>query len=86
MEQKFIDKIGWAASFMASAMYFSYIDQIRLNIAGQKGSSVLPMITVVNCAVWLIYGVVKERKDWPIIICNLFGIVIAAITSVTALI
>ncbi len=86
MEQKNIDKIGWIASLMASAMYLSYIDQIRLNVAGQKGSFLLPIISVINCAAWIIYGAAKERKDWPIIICNILGAVITAVTAATALI
>ena len=43
MDEKFVNKIGWFAAVMAISMYFSYIDQIILNVSGQKGSIILPM-------------------------------------------
>ncbi|HBU07499.1 MAG TPA: hypothetical protein DEB09_05460 [Candidatus Magasanikbacteria bacterium] len=86
MNQKITDKIGWFASFMAVAMYFSYIDQIRLNLAGQPGSIVLPIITTINCTAWTLYGVLKTKKDWPIIIANIPGIILGIITAITAII
>jgi len=85
MEQKIVDKIGWFASLMAITMYVSYIDQIKLNLSGQKGSAVLPAVTVVNCISWVMYGYFKEKKDWPIIVCNLPGVVLGAVTFLTAI-
>lgn len=85
MNQTKVEKIGWIASFMAIAMYFSYIDQIRLNLSGQKGSVILPIITVINCTAWAIYGFYKEKKDWPIIVCNIPGIILGLATAITAM-
>jgi len=84
MNEKIVDKIGWFASFMAVAMYVSYIDQIRLNLLGQSGSVVLPIITTINCISWTLYGIFKVKRDWPIIIANVPGIILGVITFVTA--
>ena len=85
MNENIVNKIGWFASFMAVAMYFSYIDQIRLNLSGQPGSVVLPIITTINCISWTLYGSMKIKRDWPIIIANLPGIILGITTAVTAL-
>ncbi|MFA5086330.1 MAG: SemiSWEET family transporter [Candidatus Paceibacterota bacterium] len=86
MNEKNVDKIGWIASFLAILMYFSYIDQIRLNISGQTGSVILPVITTVNCTFWVLYGSLKSKKDWPLIVCNIPGVVLGIITAITAII
>ena len=84
MNEKVITRIGWFAAIMAIAMYFSYVDQIRLNLSGHAGSVILPIITVINCTAWVLYGSLKAKKDWPIIICNIPGIVLGIISAVTA--
>lgn len=86
MNEKIVDKIGWFASFMAVAMYFSYIDQIRLNISGHPGFIVLPIITTINCISWTLYGTYKTKLDWPIIIANIPGIVLGILSTITAII
>lgn len=86
MSDKLANKIGWFASLMGALMYLSYIDQIRLNIAGQPGSIILPTVTTINCIAWLSYGALKSKKDWPIITCNVPGIILGVITAVTGLI
>jgi len=84
MDEKHVNIIGWFASLMAISMYISYIDQIILNLNGQPGSTILPIITVINCFAWASYGYLKPRKDWPIIICNIPGIILGFITAVTS--
>ena len=86
MDEKIIKRIGWLASLMAIAMYFSYIDQILLNLSGQNGSVILPVITTINCTCWTLYGFLPEKKDWPIIVCNIPGIILGLITAITAII
>ena len=85
MDQKHVTIVGWFASFMAIAMYFSYIDQIILNISGEKGSILLPIVTTINCTAWIFYGFMKTKKDWPIIVCNFPGILLGIITALTAI-
>ena len=76
--------VGWLACVMAVGMYLSYIDQIYLNLSGQPGSIILPTLTVFNCVFWVLYGLLKEVKDWPIVVCNAPGIVFGIITILTA--
>jgi len=85
MNEKIVNKIGWFSSFMAIAMYVSYIDQIKLNLSGNKGSAILPIITTINAISWTFYGSLKKKKDWPIIVCNIPGIILGIITAVTAI-
>jgi uncharacterized protein with PQ loop repeat len=85
MNEKNINRIGWFASTMAIAMYFSYIDQIRLNLSGHQGSLVLPIMTAINCAAWTLYGSSKTIKDWPIIVCNVPGIILGVTTAITTI-
>lgn len=84
MDEKTVNRIGWLATFMGFAMYFSYIDQIRLNISGQTGSVILPIITTINCITWALYGSLKAKKDWPLIVANIPGIIFGIITAITA--
>lgn len=85
MSEKKVTILGWTGSTIAILMYFSYIDQIRLNIAGQSGSLILPFITALNGVIWVLYGLMKEKKDWPIVICNIPAIIFGIITFVTAI-
>lgn len=85
MNEKTVNKIGWFATLMGIAMYFSYIDQIRLNLSGQTGSIILPIITTINCVAWASYGSLKTAKDWPIIVANIPGIIFGIITAITAI-
>lgn len=77
--------VGWVATSLCVSMYFSYIDQIRMNLAGNPGSLLLPLVTVLNSCAWVVYGSLKEKKDWPIIISNTPGIFLGALTVVTGL-
>ena len=83
---KFIKKIGWFASITTILMFFSYIDQIRLNIGGNPGSIILPIATIINCTAWVCYALLGKTKDWPIFACNALGIMMGLITTVTAIV
>ena len=48
--------LGWIATATAVAMYLSYIDQIQLNLGGQKGSGMQPLATIGNCSICVSYG------------------------------
>ncbi len=86
MNDSFVTKIGWFASMTAIIMYSSYIDQIRLNLAGNHGSVILPIATTINCISWVCYSLFKENKDWPLFVCNALGIVLGAVTTFTAIV
>jgi uncharacterized protein with PQ loop repeat len=83
--ERFITILGWMATIMTVVMYSSYTDQIHLNLSGTKGSVILPMTTTINCTLWAIYGFLKERRDWPIIVANVPGILLGLVTLITAL-
>ena len=85
VQEKYINYIGWFASVMAIAMYVSYIDQIKLNMAGEKGSVLQPLAATINCIAWSLYAFLKPKKDWPILMCNVPGIFLGGITFYTAL-
>jgi len=85
MNQKTVARIGWFASVMAILMYVSYIDQIIRNIEGHPGSIILPITTTVNCLAWATYAWYKEKRDWPIIMANIPGIILGIITAVTGI-
>ncbi|MFZ2970913.1 MAG: hypothetical protein WA063_07245 [Minisyncoccia bacterium] len=43
-------------------MFSSYINQIRLNLAGNTGSVILPVATTINCISWSSYAILKEKR------------------------
>jgi hypothetical protein len=84
MTENKIRIIGWIATGLCVSMYFSYIDQISRNLAGHPGSVILPIITTLNSIAWVLYGFSKQKKDWPIIVSNVPGIILGAVTAITA--
>jgi|JI10StandDraft_1071094.scaffolds.fasta_scaffold695592_2 hypothetical protein len=84
MSQKTINILGWIATATSILMYFSYIDSIRLNLAGQKGSVIQPAVAVLNCLLWICYGCLKPKRDWPIVIANVPGVILGSIAFFTA--
>ncbi len=85
-EAQIVAVIGRIASVLSVIMYVSYITQISNNLAGHPGTPWQPLAAFFNCVMWTAYGVLKPKKDWPIIVANVPGIFLAAITFVTSLI
>ena len=46
--------------------------------------SYFPQI-VSNLILWVSYGFFREKKDWPIIVANLPGVVFGTLAAITAL-
>lgn len=65
--------VGWAASVMGSALFLSYFDQAYRNMQGIKGSLLIPFFTLLNCVLWIAYGIRTHQKN--IIFVNLIGLV-----------
>lgn len=84
MTDRHLRLLGWIATATAITMYLSYIDQIRLNLAGEKGSVLQPLATIVNCALWVGYGFAREKRDWPIVLANAPGVVLGLGVLLTA--
>lgn len=86
-EQKhIITIIGDIASVLSVIMYVSYIPQIAENLAGNPGVFWQPLAAFFNCSFWTIYGVGTKPRQWPIIVANVPGIFLAAITVITCFI
>ena len=50
--QRFITILGYVATFTSVCMYVSYLQQIGLNLSGQKGGWLQPFATTINCSLW----------------------------------
>lgn len=83
--QHFINILGWVATLTAVCMYVSYLEQINLNLAGQKGGVIQPLATAINCSLWVAYGLLKEKRDYPVALANLPGVILGVIAFITAL-
>ncbi len=78
--------LGWVATFMSIMMYVSYIPQIMNNLVGNKGDFIQPSVAALNCTLWVIYGLCKEKRDLPLAAANMPGIVFGLIAAITALV
>lgn len=78
-----IAAIGNIASILSVVMYVSYIPQIAANISGNPGVFWQPLAAFFNCLFWTIYGIGTKPRQWPIIVANVPGIFLAAITVIT---
>lgn len=85
MNQKILKIMGWIATCTAMLMYVSYFPQIVNNLQGNKASFLQPLVATINCILWVSYGFFQEKKDWPIVVANLPGIIFGAIATITAL-
>ena len=83
--ERWVLVLGWVATFTAVLMYVSYVDQIHRNLAGEKGSVVQPLATILNCTLWCAYGLFRRVRDWPIVLANAPGVILGGATLVTAL-
>lgn len=81
-----VDIIGRIASVLSVIMYVSYISQIANNLDGNFGTPWQPLAAFFNCTMWTLYGALKPKKDWPIIVANVPGIILGFLTFITAVI
>lgn len=85
MNQKPLKIMGWIATCTAMLMYVSYFPQIIHNIHVDKSGFLQPMVAAINCILWVSYGFFQEKKDWPIVVANLPGVIFGATAAITAL-
>ncbi len=78
--------VGRIAAVLSVIMYVSYVAQIANNLAGHPGTPWQPLAAFFNCSFWTAYGFMKPKKDIPIIVANVPGIVLALITVITTFI
>lgn len=77
--------LSLVATATSIAMYVSYVDQIRLNLAGEPGSVVQPMAAVLNCTLWVAVGLLRRPRDWAVALASAPGVVLGALAVATAL-
>lgn len=85
MNQKTLKILGWIATCTAMLMYISYFPQIINNLHGNKSGFLQPMVAAINCTLWVSYGFFQKKKDLPIIVANILGVIFGAIAALTAL-
>lgn len=83
--EKMVRILGRVASVLSVLMYVSYIPQIANNLAGNPGSPIQPLVAMINCIFWTAYGLLERPKDVPIVVANVPGIVLGALTFLTAI-
>ena len=85
MNQKTLKILGWIATCTAMLMYISYFPQIINNLHGNKSGFLQPMVAAINCTLCVSYGFFQKKKDLPIIVANIPGVIFGAIAALTAL-
>lgn len=85
MNKRTLEILGTIATCTAMFMYISYFPQIINNFHGKKSGFLQPMVAAINCTLWVCYGFFQEKKEWPIIIANLPGVVFGAVAAISAL-
>ena len=85
MNQKAFKIIGWIETCTAMLMYIAYFPQILNNLNGDKSGFLQPMVAAINCTLWVCYGFFQKKKDWPIVVANIPGVLFGAVAAITAL-
>ncbi len=85
LDDKTVLTIGRIGSVLSVLMYVSYVPQIMNNLHGQYGNPIQPLVAAINCTIWVLYAILREKKDWPLFIANLPGIIFGLITVFTSL-
>ncbi|MGP1443700.1 SemiSWEET family transporter [Treponema sp.] len=77
--------LGWMGTALSVTMYVSYIPQIINNLQGNKSVFLQPMAAAINCTIWVLYALLKDKKDYPLAAANMPGIICGLIAAITAL-
>ena len=85
LDDKTVLTIGRIGSVLSVLMYVSYVPQIMNNLHGQYGNPIQPLVAAINCTIWVLYAILREKKDWPLFIANFHGLIFGLITFFTSL-
>lgn len=77
--------IGWLGTALSVTMYISYIPQIMNNLQGNKTIFLQPLAATLNCTIWCLYALLKDKKDFPLAAANAPGIIFGLLAAITAL-
>ena len=84
MSEKKLKILGWCGTVLSVTMYISYIPQIMGNLNGNKTPFIQPLAAAVNCTIWTLYGLLKEKRDYPLTAANVPGIIFGLLATITA--
>ena len=84
MSEKQLTIMGWIGTALSVIMYISDVPQIMGNIHGHKTFFLQPLAAAVNCSIWTAYGLLKEKRDYPLSAANFPGVVFGLIATITA--
>lgn len=85
MSENKLKIIGWLGTALSVTMYISYIPQIVNNLNGNKTVFIQPLAAAVNCTIWCLYALLKDKKDFPLAAANAPGIIFGLLATFTAL-
>ena len=85
MSERNLQILGWAGTCLSVIMYVSYVPNIMANLDGNKVPFLQPLAAAINCTIWVSYGLLKPKKDYPIAAANFPGIIFGLLTAITAL-
>ena len=84
MSEKQLTIMGWIGTALSVIMYISYVPQIMGNLHGHKTFFLQPLAAAVNCSIWTAYGLLQEKRDYPVSAANFPGVVFGLIATITA--
>ena len=85
MSENKLKIIGWVGTALSVTMYISYIPQIINNLSGNKSIFLQPLAAAINCTIWVLYALLKDKKDYPLAAANAPGVIFGLIAASTAL-
>ena len=85
MSENKLKIIGWIGTALSVTMYISYIPLIIGNLNGNKTVFLQPLAAAVNCAIWVLYALLKDKRDYPLAAANTPGVIFGLIAAITAL-
>ena len=71
-------------SLKEKSKIMSYVPQIMGNLHGNKTFFLQPLAATINCTIWTSYGLLKEKKDYPLSAANLPGVIFGLLATITA--
>jgi len=80
VSEKNLKILGWIGTLLSVIMYVSYVPQIVGNLHGNKTF----FLGALELSVWTSYGLLKEKKDYPLSAANFPGVVFGLLATITA--
>ena len=85
MSENKLKILGWVGTALSVTMYISQIPQIMNNLSGNKSIFLQPLAAAINCTIWVLYALLKDKKDYPLAAANAPGVIFGLIAAITAL-